>query len=498
MRFSFYVFPFLLTIGLSSLWASPYLHVTTKLNLGFSGGPSASVFASDTVDRYGSNWRGLEIPLENGRYYERIDPFFALIFDAGLDSFRVHIEAPLRKDLEAWYDSPLHSNWTLSPSDLDINVPTDAYAKWNNKAGFVQVGRFKPDLGPSPNTLAVGGAPYHDAILWRFFASRFRYDFLLSSLNPWLHGTPESTGVMPGDSTEAYKQIYGSVDNQRNRSYSEPYKTLIYHSFGLDFERFWVKFIEQSLVGGKQIEFRSMNPFMFLHDNYGSGYTKASSLFEWGFRPVPQSSFYWQVNLEDVASPVGETEGATTRAIISYFTGFRYEWKTLSQGDFIFRFDVVYTDPAYNNQELPLLKYTSRRMYRSNYRSQTDPDFADMYFVDYPLGYRRGPDALDMWLDVSWKKGIHKANLELGYLRQGDKNLYTDYETAIQTSNGLSGVVESQYIADLIYYRECGRFVKLYLGGGARFVQNFEHQKVEKEKDFWLRSGIVISNTFFD
>jgi len=137
-------------------------------------------------------------------------------------------------------------------------------------------------------------------------------------------------------------------------------------------------------------------------------------------------------------------------------------------------------------------------MYRSNYRSQTDPDFADMYFVDYPLGYRRGPDALDMWLDVSWKKGIHKANLELGYLRQGDKNLYTDYETAIQTSNGLSGVVESQYIADLIYYRECGRFVKLYLGGGARFVQNFKHQKGEKEKDFWLRSGIVISNTFFD
>ena len=44
-----------------------------------------------------------------------------------------------------------------------------------------------------------------------------------------------------------------------------------------------------------------------------------------------------------------------------------------------------------------------------------------MYFVDYPLGYRRGPDALDMWLDVSWKKGIHKANLELGYLRQGIK-----------------------------------------------------------------------------
>lgn len=498
MRVSHFALFILISTGLYPLFAAPYIHITTELNLGFSGGPTASVFASDTVDRYGSNWRGLQIPLENGRYYERIDPFFSLIFDAGLDSFHIHLVAPLRKDLEAWYQSSLHSNWTLSPSELDINVPTEAYAKWDNKVGFIQLGRFKPDMGPSPNTLALGGTPYHDAIWWRFMPSRFRYDFFISSLNAWLHGTPSSIGDLPPESSEAYQQIYGSVDNQRNRSYSESYKTFIYHSIGLDFERFWVKFIEQSVVGGKQIEFRSMNPFMFLHDNYGSGYTKASSLFELGFRPVPQSSFYWQLNLEDVASPVGESDGSTTRPILSYFTGCRYELNTQNRGDFIFRFDVVFTDPAYNNEKLPLLKYTSRRMYRSNYRNQSDPDFADMYFVDYPLGYRRGPDALDFWLDFSWSKGVHRANLELGFLNQGEKDLYTDYEDAIQSTNGLSGVVETQYVADLIYFREWNRFIKVYLGGGARLVQNLDHQEDTKDKDFWLRSGIVISNTFFD
>lgn len=498
MRFSLSVLLLAFVGGVSNLFAAGYFHVTPELNLGFSGGPSASVFASDTADRYGSNWRGLQIPLETARYYERIDPFFALIFDVGLDSFSIHLEAPLRKDLEAWYNSSLHTNFTLSPSELDINVPTDAYAKWGNQLGFVQFGRFKPDIGPSKNSLALGGTPYHDAILWRLMASAFRYDFFISSLNPWLHGTPGSPGAPPPEFSEAHEQIYDNVDNQRNRSYSEPYKTLVYHSLGLDFGRFWVKFIEQSLVGGKQIELRTVSPFMFLHDNYGSGFTKASSIFEWGLRPAYGSSFYWQVNLEDVTSPVGEAEGATTRPIVSYFTGYHQEWKTRGVGDFEFSLDVVFTDPAYNNEKLPLLKYTSRRMYRSNYRRQTDPDFADTYFVDYPLGYRRGSDALDIWFDLSWSKDKNKANVELGYLRQGDKTLYTDYETAINSPNGLSGVVETQFVADLIYYREWNRFFRFYLGGGGRLAKNFEHVQGKTGNDFWLRSGIVVSNTFFE
>ena len=91
MRFSLSVLLLAFVGGVSNLFAAGYFHVTPELNLGFSGGPSASVFASDTADRYGSNWRGLQIPLETARYYERIDPFFALIFDVGLDSFSIHI-----------------------------------------------------------------------------------------------------------------------------------------------------------------------------------------------------------------------------------------------------------------------------------------------------------------------------------------------------------------------------------------------------------------------
>ena len=118
------------------------------------------------------------------------------------------LEAPLRRDLEAWYQDDLHKNFTYDPSELDINVPNIAYAKWYNPVGFVQFGRFAvDDLKVSKNDILVGGAPYHDGVHWKFTPGIFRYDFLYSSLNAWLYGdvVDPATGCPP-EGTEAYAQ----------------------------------------------------------------------------------------------------------------------------------------------------------------------------------------------------------------------------------------------------------------------------------------------------
>ena len=167
-----------------------YFQIGTDFNFGLNGGPTDPTFAVDTVETYGQNWRGLRIPLETARSYEdHVDPFFMLSFRAGYKDFHFLIEAPLRKDIEAWYDSDLKTNFTYKPSELDIAVPINAYAKWDNDVGYVQLGRFSPDdLKVSPNDLALGGTPYHDGLLWKFEPGIFRYDFLVSSLNAWLFG----------------------------------------------------------------------------------------------------------------------------------------------------------------------------------------------------------------------------------------------------------------------------------------------------------------------
>ena len=120
-----------------------YFQIGTDFNFGLNGGPTDPTFAVDTVERYGNNWRGLRIPLETARSYEdHIDPFFMLSLRAGYGNFHFLMEAPLRKDIEAWYDSDLKTNFTYRPSELDIGVPINAYALWNNPVPGSITGSF--------------------------------------------------------------------------------------------------------------------------------------------------------------------------------------------------------------------------------------------------------------------------------------------------------------------------------------------------------------------
>lgn len=480
-----------------SLAYKGYFQIGTDFNFGFNGGPTDPTFAVDTTERYGNNWRGLRVPLETARSYEdNVEPFFLLSLRAGYGNFHFLIEAPLRKDIEAWYNSDLKTNFTYKPSELDIGVPIKGYAKWDNPVGYVQLGRFDPDLKVSPNDLALGGAPYHDGLLWKFEAGIFRYDFLLSSLNAWLFDDviDKETGCPPVGSEAAEQKCPEQgkqAANQRDRIYDENVKNLVYHRIGVVTKHFWTYIIEESMVGGKNLEFRSFNPFMFLHNNFAGGYTKAVTTIELGLTPTKGARFYGQINMEDINSPVGEDdEKGTNRSMLSFMAGYYHEIFIPRYGKFSWRLDVVRTDPLHNNGRLPLLEYSSRRLYRSNFRDQDDKDYADSYFVDYPIGYRRGSDALDIWLDLGFALGKHKAKLSLAWLRQGDKELYTDYDIAIREKKAPSGVEEAQYIINALYTLEYSRYFSIYLGGGFRIYDNLAHNSGKDGSDGWIRSGV--------
>jgi hypothetical protein len=323
----------------------------------------------------------------------------------------------------------------------------------------------------------------------------FRYDFMLSSLNAWLFGDVmnNDTGCPESKDSEAYAQkcTVRQVSNQRNRTYTENVKNMVFHRFGVETKKFWIYLVEQSVIGGKSLEFRSFNPFMYWHDNYATGYTSAATSVEFGYKTSNGAKFYSQINMEDIASPVGEDKKmGTNRSIINYMVGYYHELETRNYGKFSWRLDVVKTDPAANNSRLPLLKYTGRRNYRSNYREQGDRDYADAYFVDYPIGYRRGGDALDLWFDMNWSGGAHSATLTLAWLRQGDKELYTDYDVALKSEDALSGVVEKQFVVDALYERKVQDWFKFYFGGGFRVYHNLSHDKKEDGSDAWIRSGV--------
>ena len=455
-----------------------------KINAGIWGAPAADVFAADTMEKFNGNWRALRIPLQTGRYFESLPHFFVLGLGANYrDDFLIHAEFPLRRDIEAWYQDPYKRTYTFDPSELDLNVPTEAWGQWNNPAGFVKFGRFKPEIAPTPNTIILGGAPHHDAIHWKFAAGVARYDFIIASLNAWL------------DSSEMEKQqdVKATISNARGRVYTEPSKNLLLHKVGLDGGFGYISITEQSLIGGKNLEFRDFSPFTAWHNNFSYGYSKMSTAFEAGLRPIKNSEFYWQFAIEDVQSPVGEVEGDKGYTTLAFLAGYKQKILLGNYGEVESRIDAVRTDPQYNNNKVPLQQMTSRKIYNSNFREQAKPNFADMYIVDYPLGYRRGPDAVDLWWNLKYTPASKKfsAELETAYLRQGDCEIYSDHEECSQQKI-LSGKEEKLFLLDFLTNYSFNSYFDIYAGAGFLKAENKDNVLGNDKNDAWVKAGIYI------
>jgi len=451
-----------------------------KINAGVWGAPTAGVFAADTMENFGNNWRALRIPLETARYFETLPSFFALDLGANYkEHFLIYAEFPLRRDIEAWYQDPYKRVYTFDYTELDLNVPTEAWGQWNNPVGFVKFGRFKPEISPTPNSIILGGTPYHDAIHWKFAAGVARYDLLIVSLNAWL--TKE----------EEEQQRTVTIPNARDRAYTEPSKNLLLHRVGIDGGWGYVSIIEQSLIGGKNLEFRDVSPFMAWHNNFSYGYSKMSTAFEVGLRPIKNSEFYWQFVMEDIQSPT-EAVGDKGYTTLAFLAGYKQKISLGSYGDIESRIDAVATDPHYNNNKVPLQKMTSRKIYNSNFREQGKPNFADMYIVDYPIGYRRGPDAVDLWWNLKYVSANKKlsAELETAYLRQGDCEIYDGHEECSERKI-LGGIEEDIFLLDFLTRVEIFQQLSIYAGAGFQNAQNKDNILKNNKNDTWLKAGVA-------
>ena len=492
----------LLMVSVALAGIKPTANWSLSTDLVTQPGFRADMFSVDTADRYGGNWFGLRVPLANGIAYEQLPGMLTLRFSAHLDStIEIQSVLPIRRDLEAWYRDPQGGSIFSTPNQVDINLPKEGWFQWNNALGFLKCGRFKPDMGPSPNSVVLGSAPpSQDAIWWHFDLGMPYFDWYISSLDPILMGTPSAnTGVAP-EGSETWNQSHLTVSNQRNRIYDEPSKMLALHRLGWDANWGWFALIEQALIGGKTPTPRDFNPWIVWHDNFSDGYTKSSTTAELGLKPGKHSKFYWQVDFEDIASPVGEEGGQTAPTTLGSLVGWRQDWRTDSVLSLWSRLDAVYTDPSFNNHRLPLQKMTVRRLYRSNYREQADPYFVDSYVVDYPLGYKRGPDAVDLWLNIGIKsKKYHcGGEAEFAWLRQGDKELWTPWDTAAQFTSALSGVVEHEKRGSIsgwyTLYPHTDRnpwSMGLSSGFGLRQIRNENHIEDNNRWDLVWSAGLT-------
>ena len=81
--------------------------------------------------------------------------------------------------------------------------------------------------------------------------------------------------------------------------------------------------------------------------------------------------------------------------------------------------------------------------------------------------------------------------MTFAWLRQGDKEMYTDYNEALAGGDyAPSGVEEAQYLFDGVYRMKVNGWFGFYLGGGMRLYENLAHENGNDGVDGWLRSGV--------
>lgn len=389
--------------------------------------PSWQTHAFDSLaESWGSNWESRFLDAQTAQDWDKLPAFFQFQIHAQWDSYgELYAEIPLARDAHAWQRDAWGANIPLGADELDINVPKTVFWKYQGNAQSLQLGRFRPHGGDSLYGIALSSS-WQDALQWRLGTERLHYEVLLSSLNPWLVGNADSlTG-------EWALQNRSMMPNQHGRIYRDPYKTLTQHSLRYQGRYLQLGLQEISMIGGVAPTLRTVQPLMFLHNNYSDGLN--NTLFNFSGALIwPWTRGHLRVRgefaLDDIQAGSGE-EAGDNPMIQAHSTAL--EWEQHSDlGQWSALFQWIQTDPAYGNSPLPLLTMTDRHVGRSNSNLRENPGYFDTYIADLPVGYFRGPDCRDLWFQANWSRGQWSSQMSLAWLKRGSVRLSTPWEKAL-------------------------------------------------------------------
>ncbi len=354
--------------------------------------------------------------------------------------FHLYLELSLKTTLDAWFEKDFNFTGPYQVSQVDINEPKIGYANWSPNPHFnLILGRFPLHWGASPNLgLSLShSAPYHDGALIKLSNKYFNFFSFAGSLNPWLSGTPSKFADSIPPSSEAYIQAhpdYGDLPNNdynsRNLIYNQPIKTLFAHRAEAIISNLKLGVSEINIIGGKVPDFRDFNPFGIYHNNFGDGYSSIAVSLDAHYQLHPKISFFGELIMDEIQEQKNGGNPTTLGWMLGGQHNLSFWHFSLLQS-----LELVQTDPLLYNQKRPLLRLYNRQVIKSNFIEVGDKPFTDTYIADYPLGYARGADVLDLWYRIFIKyKERNFVSLKYGWLNTGEWNSLKIYKETSQSS----------------------------------------------------------------
>jgi hypothetical protein len=404
-------------------------------------------------EAFSETWSSVRVDPELGSQWTQLPPAIGLglrypVTPHSILAFRMG----LRRDLRAWQADPIGSNLPLSDQEVDLNEPSLGYFHAEDEHYAFTLGRFPIHWSPSPEYgLALSrSVPYHNGAGFALKLPHLRYRFLVSSLNPWLQGTPSgdtSSLDYPPGSEEYRQRHYGSANGAsifHKRVYDARIKTLFAHRLEGILGPVSIGITETQIIGGKPPDLRDAGPFIVFHNDFKEGFANGALSLDGSLRLPRGIEMLAEYYIDDVNYSETEREG-NTASLSGWMLGVRHAF---AGAGWLFgqSLHVIRTDPYLYGYLQPLSTAASRIVLSSNDQDDGDSVFVDKFVIDYPLGYLRGGDALDFWYRLDAWKGEHwRATFAAGYLAQGEVDAYTPYETYYSASHDApSGVAERE------------------------------------------------------
>lgn len=450
-------------------------------------------------ETFDGTWTSARVDPELGSQWSRLPPLMALglrypVTSHSLLAFRMG----LHRDLSAWSADPSGSNVPLSDREVDLNEPSLGYFRAEDAHYAFTVGRFPLHWSPSPEYgLALSrSVPYHNGAEFALKAPRLRYRFLVSSLNPWLEGTPagDSSGEAYPPGSEEYRQRHYPSDHGaalfHKRVYDARIKTLFAHRLEGGLGPLSLGVTETQVIGGKVPDLRDAGPFVFFHNDFKEGYANGALSLDAALRLPGGFALAGEYYIDDASYSETEGDGGTP-SLGGWMLALRH---ACTAGGWLIgqSLHAIRTDPYLYGYLQPLNTSASRSVLASNNQRQGDPLFTDKYVIDYPLGYFRGGDAFDFWYRLdAWRGNRWRATFAAGILAKGEVDLYAPYEGYYGAAHDApSGVAERETRLRIEGEFRAGRGVSLRAGAGWRSIRGAGHARGEGRDEGRAMCGI--------
>jgi hypothetical protein len=452
-------------------------------------------------EKFNGTWSSARVDPELGAEWSRLPPLAALALRYPVTAHSIlAFRIGLHRDLSAWSGDPSGSNIPLSDREVDLNEPSLGYFRADDAHYAFTIGRFPVHWSPSPEYgLALSrSVPYHNGAEIALKVPHARYRFLVSSLNPWLEGTPagDSSGEAYPPGSEEYRQRHYASDHGASlfhkRVYDARVKTLFAHRVEADLGPLSLGNTETQVIGGKPPDLRDAGPFVFFHNDFKEGYANGALSLDAGLGLPKGFALAGEYYIDDASYPETEGDGGTP-SLGGWMASIR---QAFAAGGWLVgqSLHAIRTDPYLYGYLQPLNTAASRIVLASNNQRHGDSLFTDKYVIDYPLGYSRGGDAFDFWYRLeAWKGERWHGVFAAGILAKGGVDLYAPYESYYGASHDApSGVAERE-----TRLRVEGDFrpkpgIALRAGAGWRRIGNAGHARGDDRYEARAMCGISL------